>query len=504
MRLNHYLLLLINYILLVTAFPKLLFGINGCLAKKVSGTAALTGIKTEHTVSKFAFSPGGQSKVKATFTSDKMYVDERSLKMYLFSDENWSKAKKAPSCVEKTKLAALQKSITFSYRRADPSLKKDPKTWTTDEEITILNHSDATRPTYWYITIADCSLEMYQHDADAPPIHYEITLLDEYPLGAYTHLPSDEQGMQKLHWTNILLSLLLALFILIMAANRIRSTEEVHFAVIILLLACGMSATSSLCEIIHLRSYIRNGIGSYTFDALSAHLEALCDASIALVLLAIAVGWTLPTDITSLHRGGIDSSGGLHSLVHILEGLRNPGEAVRGKNASGVLAICLVMTHSILAQWGRVYNEDFDCYHDLEHLPGRALFCVRLFFGFSFLLGVASLRRSSRCSQDLRTFLVKFALVGIVWFSALPLMALMSSYIIPPYKRHQLISTSAAIVQISSLSSLAWLFLAGSSASAYHKVSMAGAGSSDYIIETAGSKLKEPTFKIGKMKVRID
>ena len=473
-----------------------------CLAKTVSGTASLTGTETEHTVAKFAASAGGQPKVEATFTTDRMYTDERSLRLYLFSDENWSKVKKASTCMEKARLARVQKNIAFSYSLKPPTsdTKKQQKkeNWESRIEF-IINQADITRPRYWYITIADCSLEMYQHDNDAPPIHYEMTIMNEFPLGSFTHLPSDEQGMQALHWYNAVLSALLALLLLSRVMTSVRTRGVVHFAAIIVLLPCIMSTLSSICEIFHLRVYRQNGIGSYTFDALSAHLEALCDASIALVLLAVAVGWTLPSDITLR----MDKDGTGHSLIHILEGLRNPARAVRGKNPSGLLALCLIMTHSILAQWGRVYNEDFDCYHDLEHPPGRALFFIRLFLGFSFLLGVASLRRSTHCSQALRAFLTKFALVGVGWFMALPAMALVSSSTIPSYRRHQFVSSWAAIVQLCSLASLSWLFMADSSASAYHKVSKVS-GSGDLIDMGGAVGVKDFTLKLGKTKIRMD
>jgi hypothetical protein len=284
-----------------------------------------------------------------------------------------------------------------------------------------------------------------------------------------------------------------------------------------------LSISSSLCQIHHLKKYLTDGVGSYTFDALSAHFEALSDASIALILLAIALlRWTLPTDIKCQ-----TSSFTFSPLVLLRKDHQN------NNNAPYILVIfCLtiVALHSILAQWGRLYDEDFDCYHDLDHLPGKLLFLLRFLLGIGFLWGVTTIRTTNSrryVSQDLRNFFTQFATVGIVWFLSLPTVAYILSAsgtstngIIPPYRRHQFLSTLAIIIQFASLTALSWLFLASSNASPYHKISLASTGdNSDSLISTTtaatsltaaggglgnNTQIKNYTFKIGKTKLRMD
>jgi hypothetical protein len=472
--------------------------------KVVSGTAKVTGAKSENTISKFAFSPGGVSTIQGVFETEGMYVDERELRVYIYSDDNWNEVKKASTCRAKVRLSRMSKSLTFDLVKDRLSGRQRGQVKPKEKYIASfdvnIDQQAFDGPKYWYITVADCSLEQYSHDSEAPEIHYQVTIMDEFPKGQYTHLPSDEQGMQALNLFNLLLSGLLGAGLLLRALVLIKQRNEIHFALFIVLVACVMSAAGSLCELVHLQVYRRNGVGSYTFDALSAHLEALTDAFIALLLLAVAVGWTLPSDINIR----VDQQGAGSGLVHILEGLRNPASAIQRGSPSGILSLLLVATHSILAQWGRMYDDDFDCYHDLEHPPGKALFLLRAFLGFCFLLGVAALRRSSHCSPALQQFLIKFALIGITWFLSLPSIAVVSSNLIPPHRRHQVVSAWAVMVQFCSLASLAWLFAADSSASAYHGVSKVGGSNSDSLGSDSSSVTTKIAFKLGKTKVRID
>ena len=70
-------------------------------AKVVSGSAKLTGVNTEHVVTKFAVSLQGRGKDSATLKNDTMYEDERHLKIYFVLDDVWPKVTYATTCAEK-------------------------------------------------------------------------------------------------------------------------------------------------------------------------------------------------------------------------------------------------------------------------------------------------------------------------------------------------------------------------------------------------------------------
>ena len=85
---------------------------------------------------------------------------------------------------------------------------------------------------------------------------------------------------------------------------------EVHVAILIVMVACVTNGLSALCKLLHMRIFSRNGIGSYSLDALSLHFEALSDSMVSLILLSIGGGWTLPSDVVRLGLGSSGSGGG--------------------------------------------------------------------------------------------------------------------------------------------------------------------------------------------------
>lgn len=232
---------------------------------------------------------------------------------------------------------------------------------------------------------------------------------------------------------------------------------------------------------------------------MSAYAEAVCDSVIALLLLAVAGGWTLPSNITPQS----DSVSGVAASV-----LNNLLYFSRPRNGSYqpalILFSSLLSVHIILAQWGRTYSEDFDCYHDLEHLPGQVLFVCRFLMGCLFLYATAHLRRSAQCATSLRSFYVKFSFIGGTWFIFLSSLAWWTSRLVPVYLRHEVVSGGAALGQAMALGSMTWLFIGGVGASAFHKVSKISTADADGLDSLGSVAPRQGCWKIGKVKVRTD
>jgi len=497
-----------------------------CEAKIVLGSAQLTGEKTESTLTKFAMSPYAQGKAVLELHSKDMYVDETGLKLHFYKDEDWKRVKKAPTCAEKIRLARKSVPIEFELnstptreklKRHKHNKSNEKGLWEARVETTIPGFR-SDRPQYWYITLDDCSLEVYLHDAQAPKMEYTLTVMDETSEAkvnsdvfkqepVYIHTPADEAGMSRLHVVTAVVSLGLILLISYKILTSISTGGSVHAALLIVLVAAICDACSSIFELVHLAMYEENGIGNYTLDALSAHFEAMSDSLVALVLLSVGSGWTLPSDV--LNGGGLNNEGFMNKLVC---GLRSPAAALvgvgcGGGSPAGFLALAIIASHAALAQWGRTYDEDFDCYHSLENPPGRVLMYFRVFLGLGFLVGVASIRNGGRCPHSLLPFLTKFAIVGISWFVSLPFLSTFVASALPFHRRHQAISAGSAFAQSCSIASLAWMFAADSDASAYHRLSKVQ-GKGDNLTDMtsmrgAGSSPKK-AWMFGKTKVRLD
>jgi len=496
-------------------------------AKESSGDALLTGTNSEFLLTKFAISPRtvGQFDLKLTIPTDTgMYTDERALRVHLFVDEGWyDKAQKATTCREKVKHATQALPVSFELK-SNPLNRRTSKNKQSEEFVweanirTTLNSKGSDMTQYWYISLDDCTLEETYHDIkDAPKISFQYTIKNGDSRGpgyGLSHFSADENGMVRLHFLQLAFSSLLLIWCAYKIGCAITSSRgQIHIALLIVASALLCDISSNISELIHNKVYSMNGVGSYAFDAFASHFEAQCDAMVAIVLLLVGSGWTLPSDVIVGDANNNMAMLGTHSMVQqLVVGLRNPGLAmqqIKSGNPAAILVVSTLAFHAILAQWGRIYDDDFDCYHSLEHKPGYFLQGYRLILGVAFLASVASVRNSGRCPRALKPFLTKFMLVGISWFISLPFVATFVSTSIPYYLKHRALSIGAAMTQASSLASLVWLFTADSDASAYHRLSKTQEGNASLVstsISSSNSVSKAPStfWKFGKTKIRLD
>jgi hypothetical protein len=499
-------------------------------AKITSGKAHLTGAKTESTLVKFAVSPSSSVSIDINITSYGMYEDEKELRLHIYDDDDWPRVRKEPLCSDKIKLAEKVVPIVFDFqgKRLDdrPGKRKSiVEYYTARVQATLDNPPPPSakfrhkirknRNRYFYFTIDDCSLERYDHDSKMPDMVYNLQVMNvrKSSRGApiYDHLPADEDGIGLLLVITLFFSGILTLLMFYKFARSIGG--DVHVAILIVMAACGCNGLSALCELVHRAQFARNGYGNYAIDALSSYFEALSDSFVALILLSIGGGWTLPADVLG---GGIGKEANTNKLF---KGIRNPAGSLLdlisckgkgGEGLGGVVALLIIFAHVGLAQWGRTFDDDFDTYHALEHPPGRALMILRFVLGLVFITGVGMIRSGGRCPPSLMSFLTRFALVGLTYFASLPGVSMFVLSAMPYHQRHQMLHWGAAVVQASSLASLTWLFVGNADASAYHrlsKVSKHAEGDMTADLSSGGISIgtSRPTvWRFGKTKVRLD
>lgn len=496
---------MIRFIIHTTLFL-LLIPYHLTLAKVTSGKALLDGEKTEALLTKFAISANtnGLLDLKLTIPASKgMYTDERFLKVHFFVGQAWTvNASKAKTCSEKIRFATSSLPVTFNF-----GMEGNEEVWIANIEKKELSAGNSV--TYWYISLDDCSLEQFFHDAkDVPEMTYTIDIKNGKPDGGYTHLSADELGMNKLHIAQILISSGLLLCVAFKLFKSMSSAQgQVHIALIAVGCAIQLDILSCLSEMIHAGYYTINGIGIYTFDCLASHFEAQCDALIALVLILVGSGWTLPSDVVVKGTEQNMSLLGTTSVIQkLVASLRSPTltmHQLKSGNPASILLFTVILSHAILAQWGRTFDEEFDSYHALDHIAGKTVAFFRVILGIIFLIGAASVRNSGRCPSSLQPFLTKFQFVGLSWFLSLPFVSTASS-LVPYHKQHVVMASASAMVQACSLASLVWLFCADVSASAYHRVSTLtkkNTGLSDSSSSDSGGGRM---WKIGKTKIRLD
>ena len=539
--------------------------------KRVSGDFQLSGVNSEKVLTSFAVSPDYGARFQLHMTATDMYETERYLKLRLFTDDSWGRHLKVMTCQEKVRHAVHSRDVSFDYVNgkwqmqepivdviltAKQKQKYDPRkifvnrrraertgggdgteqvaasdinvddAFVNADERDLLAKSHpftAARVQYWYLTVDDCMLEQTNLDGKVPRIHFEleivnarqpITTTDAIPK--FTHLSADEFQLTSLHTFTLIVSGAIA-FLLCMNAG-LQSTQQnksggarttIHAAVLWVALAAALDSYSSFLEICHIKSYERNGYGSYLLDAMAAHFEAMCDSLLMLLLLSIGAGWTLPTDAmryrpaeNALQRAFVDLASPLRSILQL--------------NSVGIICGGTMLVQAILCQWGRTYNDDFESYHDLEHLPGKILMMLRIALGFVCL--AVTMRTSSQAKVTrLQYFYQNLAMVGFLWFESLPFVTWICGLLVPYYLRHPAVFMWSALLQSCLITMMAWLVTSHSKSSAFAQYShmtsegggATGAGSVPTLAESMGvgngsSGIGKSTFSFGKTKIAID
>lgn len=476
-------------------------------AKTGSGKFQLCNQKTEHVISSFSIAAGASGLMTSVLLSDEQYEDGNNLRMHLYRDDDWPKAQKAKTCQEKLQHARQTVQLKFELEdvaRVKPQGIKKPR-WRSEGHVRIEALSDdkeyAPRHHYWYIVVDDCSLEGRQEGAPRVPLlRYDYQIYNMLTENALTHMSTDEFYLSRIHTFTMFFSGVVCFLLFGKICFHLRQSGVVHVAKLMVLAAAGLDTASSAFELMHLTFYRLNGFGWYLFDAISADAESMCDAIVCMLLLAIASGWTLPSDVISVGS----NQNGTSLKQSILLGLTNPTGSNSWCNSFSSLFLGLVSTHFILANWGLSYNDEYDSYHDLEHIPGKILMALRSALGFLMLIAVTQTK--SKCSAALHSFYSALAVVGTIWFQSLPIIAWFCNSIVPFHQRHPIVTISSAILQSVSLLLLSWV-VAIHDSSAYHKVSHMTKTCDDNLTEKLARNGGQPatwSLFFGKAKIRLD
>jgi hypothetical protein len=464
------------------AFCCWLSWLSPSLAKVVSGDFRLSGLNTEYVLGSFAISANKQGSMLVKLTSKAPYQMNKDVFVRLIRDDKWPDYQKAPSCTDK---------VPFSMTDEHLVQQKKHKNYVAEIAMPIINPKDQ-RSHYYYFVITDCSLEYVMHDDAVPELHYELQAWNNG-----SHVSADETHLKMLHTVTLIFSGILSILLGMTIMIQLYEKSTVHAAMFWVMAAATCDTFSSMFEIVHLSIYSQSGVGSYGLDCISAHLEAICDSLVALLLLSIAAGWTLPSDVIAVQQNA--------SMVQrLLGGLQSPFGALRSFSPTAMLAIAILLSHVVLAQWGRIYNDDFDSYHDLEHMPGKLLMALRILLGLCLL--ICCFQTKSRCPASLHGFYLKLAIVGTLWFQSLPVLTWVVNTVVPYHLRHWTVGMWGAGLQTSGIVLLSWLVTSHSTS--YHKLSHLSSAKENLTdsLTSASTTADEPvrTWKMGKAKVRLD
>jgi hypothetical protein len=456
----------------------LAFGLlfSPAMAKFFEGDFQLSPSKPGHIIGSFALSPGHKGSIQVTLsTPEKAYEDDRSVRLRLFKDEAYTEYQKANSCYQKIYHTSFSETVSFHKENGVHVYEFD----------LALVATRLLRPHYYYFVVDDCSLEMYSGGVmeGIPRIHYSMKALNDD-----SHLSADEMHLRGLHIINLLVSGIMAALMGVVIVRQLAHNDSVHAAMFLVMAAGAFDAVSSLCEILNLVVYSNNGIGMPFVDSISTQLSAVCDSLIAVMLLSIAAGWTLPTDVipmqNKLNPNGCES---------LLSSFQSP---LRGSFAATAMTIGIFVAHAVLAQWGCLYENTFDSYHDFEHLPGKLLMGLRITMGLCLV--VSCLQTRQRCPKKQQTFYLRLAVIGSLWFQSLPFVTWVCNNAVPFYLRLWTVGTWGVALHCSSIALLSWLVTTQNSS--FHKYASDLPSLSCVMPMGSGNGI----WKVGYAKIRLD
>ena len=423
-------------------------------AKKISGNVKLSSQNTEQYMAKFSFSPYVSSYIYGEFrVYSGQYFDQHphALVLCLYNETQWRKFQDAMKggslCVDRQRLAS------WTTDRIHPSHQQDGQKFMFESHL----RAPHSRAHYWFAALMDCYLEEY--DAHPPPLHYDITFLN-----GKSHLPADETGMISINLIAFLCMGAYGVFFFGIAMSRMRKAGQIHLITVIFLAAYALQTFSVFCELMHLRRFAHDGKGLrwrhtyFALDFLSGLSQSISELILSVLLIALAFGWTLGL-ASQEPISGIPGKilGAFHRPALILRGLQHP---------SSILLFSIGLLQFLLLAWGRAQEEDFNNFHDFEHLPGLLLLGIRLLMCGLFLWALKR-SKSVEGGQEILGFLDKLMWFGGVWFLCLPILILLAM-VLPPYRRHQLVAGGSIFVQGIALSLLSTLFLESSE---FYKIS---------------------------------
>ena len=138
------------------------------------------------------------------------------------------------------------------------------------------------------------------------------------------------------------------------------------------------------------------------------------------------------------------------------------------------LLVGMSVSQFILALWGRAFDDDFDQFHDFDHLPGKVQVVLRAGVGVVFFRQASQLLASDE--PAVRAVMRPIRALGAVYFAALPVGVLLA-LCVARSRRHAVVTAFALLCQCAALGVLLHCFL--NPASLFYQTSTLTHGRSD-------------------------
>lgn len=360
-------------------------------------------------ISKFGMDYGtGDFDFKIRFTKS-FYDDSHGIRtvniqLHSMMDENWDQIQAMENCHEKEK---------FSKLTIDMDLPTNGE-WS----FTHTGHlSQHTRPRVWFMVLSDCNGRIQDLSEKAKDklwgnkLQIEMNFINTNK----SHLSYEEQGLM----TPYLFILFIYLVIMVLNFNILykyyKREEEVDYPLLLINIALFVEFLALVFEILHLTIYENNGRGLFLFNLFNQIFDISAQFLIIIIFVLVGWGWT----INYMNLENFEFFLPLLAFVGII--------------------------HLLIVGLSRLTDDEFTKNHDYEGFAGYLIIFLRIGLYVYFIMGIHDTFKQARFK--IRSFIIKFGILGTIYFLAFPILVLITSFYVAPYVKHKVVMLGTLILE---------------------------------------------------------
>jgi len=371
-------------------------------------------------ISKFGMGLGtGDFEFRVRFT--KSFYDESygikhvTVQMHALMDEHWDEIQAVEPCFDKEKFSRLALDVEI------PTSGE----WT---EMIQGHLTQNSRPRVWFMVLSDCNGRI--HDlADklkdrlwGNKIQIEMSFYNTNN----SHLSYEEQGMMTPYL------IILFIYVLIIAMNfnifyrYYKREDEIDYPLLLVNIVLVIEFWALLFEILHIWIYESNGKGFFLFNLLNQIFDISAQFMIIIIFILVGWGWT----INYINLENFEFFLPLLAFVGII--------------------------HLLVVGLSRLTDDEFTKNHDYEGFAGYLIIIMRLFLYIYFVMGLFETFKQARFK--IKSFIIKFGILGTLYFLTFPGLVLVSSFWVAHYVKHKVVMLGTLILESVVLIALTRIF----------------------------------------------
>lgn len=361
----------------------------------------------------------GDFDIKLRFTKslydDSFGIRSVTVQMHSLMDENWDEIQYIEDCRDKERFSKLTLDVEVPTNGE----------WS---DKTIGHLTQMTRPRVWFMVLSDCNNHIRDLSEKGKDKLWgnKIQIEIQYINTNKSHLSFEEQGLMGPYL------IILLIYIVIIALNfnvffkYYRKEEEVDYPLLLVNIVLVIEFWALLLEVLHLIIYESNGKGFFLFNLLNQILDISAQFLIVVIFILVGWGWT----INYMNLENFEFFLPLLAFIGII--------------------------HLLVVGLSRLTDDDFTKNHDYEGFAGYLIIFLRLGLYIYFIMGIRDTFQQARFK--IKSFIIKFGILGSVYFLTFPGLVVITSYFVAAYVKHKVVMLGTLLLESLVLIALTRIF----------------------------------------------